>query len=39
MRVTIFTEKIRDKLADKASFFGGLVLVAIGVKLLIEGLL
>lgn len=26
-----------NKLADKASFFGGVVLVAIGIKLLIEG--
>ena len=30
---------IGNKLADKAGLFGGLVLVAIGVKLLIEGLL
>lgn len=30
---------IGNKLADKASFFGGVVLIAIGVKLLIEGLL
>lgn len=30
---------IGNKLADKASFFGGLVLIGIGVKLLIEGLL
>lgn len=30
---------IGNKLADKASFFGGTVLIAIGVKLLIEGLL
>ena len=28
-----------DRLADKATFFGGLVLVAIGLKILIEGLL
>ncbi len=28
-----------DKLADKATFCGGLVLIAIGVKLLLEGLL
>jgi putative Mn2+ efflux pump MntP len=28
-----------NKLADKASFFGGLVLLAIGIKLLIEGLI
>ena len=30
---------IGDKLADKASFFGGLVLVAIGLKILLEGIL
>lgn len=30
---------IGNKLADKASFFGGVVLICIGVKLLIEGLL
>lgn len=30
---------IGDKLADKASFFGGLVLVAIGLKILFEGIL
>lgn len=30
---------IGNKLADKASFFGGVVLIGIGVKLLIEGLL
>lgn len=30
---------IGDKLADKASFIGGLVLVAIGLKLLLEGIL
>jgi putative Mn2+ efflux pump MntP len=30
---------IGDKLADKAEFLGGVVLVAIGIKLLIEGLL
>ncbi len=30
---------VGDKLADKASFFGGLVLLAIGIKLLIEGML
>lgn len=30
---------IGNRLADKASFFGGLVLIAIGIKLLIEGLL
>ncbi len=30
---------IGDKLADKAEFFGGVVLVAIGLKLLLEGLL
>ena len=28
-----------DRLADKASFFGGLVLVAIGLKILLEGIL
>jgi putative Mn2+ efflux pump MntP len=30
---------VGDKLADKASFFGGLVLLAIGIKLLLEGML
>ena len=30
---------IGDKLTDKASLIGGLVLLAIGVKILIEGLL
>jgi putative Mn2+ efflux pump MntP len=30
---------IGNKLADKAEFIGGLVLVAIGVKILLEGLL
>lgn len=30
---------IGDKLADKAELIGGIVLVGIGVKLLIEGLL
>lgn len=30
---------VGNKLADKANIFGGLVLIAIGVKLLIEGLL
>lgn len=30
---------IGDKLADKASFIGGLVLVAIGLKILLEGIL
>ena len=30
---------VGNKLADKASFFGGLVLLAIGIKLLIEGML
>lgn len=30
---------IGDKLAGKASFFGGLVLVAIGLKILLEGIL
>ena len=32
-------KRIGDKLSDKANFFGGLVLIGIGVKLLIEGLL
>lgn len=32
-------KRIGDKLADKANFFGGLVLIGIGLKLLIEGLL
>ena len=32
-------KKIGDKLADKAGLFGGLVLLAIGIKILIEGLL
>lgn len=32
-------KKIGDKLADKAGLFGGFVLVAIGLKILIEGLL
>lgn len=30
---------IGDKLSDKAGFFGGVVLVAIGIKLLLEGIL
>ncbi len=30
---------VGDKLADKASFIGGLVLVAIGLKILLEGVL
>ena len=30
---------IGDKLADKAGLFGGLVLLGIGIKILIEGLL
>ncbi len=30
---------VGDKLADKASFLGGLVLIAIGLKLLLEGIL
>lgn len=30
---------VGDKLADKASFIGGLVLVAIGLKILLEGIL
>ncbi len=38
--VSVFIGKrIGDKLSDKANFFGGLVLIGIGVKLLIEGLL
>lgn len=38
--VAVYVGKfIGDKLADKAEFFGGVVLVAIGVKLLLEGLL
>jgi putative Mn2+ efflux pump MntP len=32
-------KKIGDKLADKAGLFGGLVLLGIGIKILIEGLL
>jgi putative Mn2+ efflux pump MntP len=32
-------KRIGDKLADKANFFGGMVLIGIGLKLLIEGLL
>ena len=32
-------KKIGDKLADKAGLFGGIVLVAIGIKLLLEGIL
>ncbi len=30
---------IGDKLSDKAGFFGGVVLIAIGIKLLLEGIL
>ena len=38
--VAVYVGKaIGNKLADKASFFGGVVLIGIGVKLLIEGLL
>jgi len=38
--VAVYIGKILgDKLADKATFCGGLVLIAIGVKLLLEGLL
>ena len=37
---SVYIDKfVGDKLADKASFFGGLVLLAIGIKLLIEGML
>ena len=32
-------KKIGDKLADKAGLFGGIILVAIGLKILLEGLL
>ena len=32
-------KKMGNKLADKAGLFGGIVLLAIGIKLLIEGLL
>ena len=38
--VAVYIGKIvGDKLADKAGLFGGIVLVAIGLKILIEGLL
>lgn len=32
-------KKIGDRFADKAKLFGGIVLVAIGIKILIEGLI